>query len=33
MLKTNTWAYKIKGSNGEKIIGSFFEKELVLNKL
>ena len=32
LKKTNPWAYKIKDLNGEKIIGSFFEKELLLNK-
>ena len=26
VLKTNPWAYKIKDLNGEKIIGSFHEK-------
>ena len=29
VLKTNPWAYKIKDLNGEKIIGSFYEKELL----
>ena len=26
VFKTNPWAYKIKDSNGEKIVGSFYEK-------
>ena len=29
VLKANPWAYKIKDLNGEKIIGSFYEKELL----
>ena len=29
VLKTNAWAYKIKDLNGEKIIGTFYEKELL----
>ena len=33
VLKTNPWTYKIKDLNVEKIIGSFYEKELLLNKL
>ena len=33
VLKTNSWTYKIKDLNGEKIIGSFYEKELLLSKL
>ena len=33
MLKTNHWTYKIKNSNGEKIIGNFYEKVVLLNKL
>ena len=33
VLKTNPWTYKIKDLNGEKIIGSFYEKELLLSKL
>ena len=33
VLKTNPWTYKIKDLNGEKIIESFDEKELLLNKL
>ena len=32
-LKINTWKYKIKDLNGEKIIGSFYEKELLRRKL
>ena len=33
VLKTNPWTYKIKDLNGEKIIESFYEKELLLSKL
>ena len=33
VLKTNSWTHKIKGLNGEKIIGSFYEKELLLSIL
>ena len=29
VLKTNPWTYKIKDLNGEKIIGSSYEKELL----
>ena len=29
VLKTNLWTYKIKDLNGEKIIGSFYKKELL----
>ena len=29
VLKTNPWTYKIKDLKGEKIIGSFYEKELL----
>ena len=29
VLKTNLWTYKIKDQNGEKIIGSFYEKEFL----
>ena len=29
VLTTNPWTYKIKDLNGEKIIGSFYEKELL----
>ena len=31
VLKTNPWTYKLKNLNGEKIKGSFYEKELLLN--
>ena len=33
LLKTNTWTYKIKDLIGEKIIGSFYKKELLLSIL
>ena len=33
VLKTNPWTYKIKFLDGEKIIGGFYEKELLLSKL
>ena len=33
MLKTNPLTYKIKDLNGEKITGSFYENDLLLNKL
>ena len=33
VLKTNPWAYRIKDLNGEKIVGSFYDKELLLSKL
>ena len=33
VLKTNPWMYKLKGLNGETIIESFNEKELLLSKL
>ena len=33
ILKTNHWTDKIKDFNGEKIVGSFYEKELLLSKL
>ena len=33
VFKNNQWSYKIKDLNGEKIIGSFYEKELLLSKL
>ena len=33
VLKTNPWIYKIKGLNGETIVGSFYEKELLLSIL
>ena len=29
VLKTNAWTYKIKDLNGEKIIRTFYEKELL----
>ena len=29
VLKTNPWTDKIKDLNGEKIVGSFYEKELL----
>ena len=31
VLKTNPWMYRIKDSKGEKIIGCFYEKELLLS--
>ena len=33
VFKSSPWTYKIKDISGEKIIGSFFEKELLLNIL
>ena len=33
VLKTYLWTYKLKDLNGEKIIGSFYEKELLLSML
>ena len=33
VLKTNFWTYKTKDLNGEKIIGSFYERELLLSIL
>ena len=33
VLKANPWTYKIKDLNGEKIIRSFYEKELWQNIL
>ena len=33
MLKTNPWVHKIKYLKGEKIIGSLYEKELLLSNL
>ena len=33
VLKTNPWNHKSKDINGEKIIGSFYEKDLLLSKL
>ena len=32
-LKINSWIYEIKYLNGEIIIGSIYEKELLLSKL
>ena len=29
VLKANPWTYKIKYLNGEKMIGSFYEKQLL----
>ena len=33
VLKTDPWIYKIKDLNRENVIGSFYEKELLLSKL
>ena len=33
VLETTPWTYKIKNLDREKIIGRFFEKELLLSKL
>ena len=33
VLKINPWTYKMKDLNGEKVIGSFYEKELLMSKL
>ena len=33
VLKNNKWTNNIKDLNGEKIIESFYEKELLLSKL
>ena len=33
VLKSNSLTYKIKDLNGEKMIGSFYEKGLLLRKL
>ena len=33
VLKTNPWTYKLKDLNGEKIVGSFHEKELLFSVL
>ena len=33
VLKTNPWTHKIKDLNGKKIIGCFYEKELLQRKL
>ena len=32
VLKTNPWTYKVKDLNGEKMIGGFYEQEMLLNK-
>ena len=32
-LKTKSWTFKIKDLNGEIILGSFYEKELLRNIL
>ena len=31
VLKTNPWTYKLKDLNGGNLIGSFYEKELLLS--
>ena len=33
LFKINPWTNRIKDSKGEKMIGSFYEKELLLSKL
>ena len=33
VLKTKPWTYKVTDLNGQKIIGTFHEKELLLSKL
>ena len=33
VLKTNRWTYKLKDLNGDTIIGSFYEEELLLSVL
>ena len=33
VLKTNPWIQKFEDLNGEKVLGSFYEKELLLSKL
>ena len=33
VLKTNPWTYSFKDLNRKTVIGSFYEKELLLNKL
>ena len=33
VLKPNLWIHKVKDINGEKIMGSFHKKELLLSKL
>ena len=32
-MKSYSWTYKIKDSNGEQIVGSLYEKEMFLSKL
>ena len=33
VMKTNPWTHKVKDLKGEKIIGSFYEKDLLLSIL
>ena len=33
VLRTDSWIYKIQDLKEEKIIGNFYEKELLLSKL
>ena len=33
MFETNSWTYENKNLKGEKLTGSFYEKELLLNNL
>ena len=33
LLKPNSWTNKFKDLSGEKVMGSFYEKELLLSKL
>ena len=33
VLRTNSWADKFKDLNGDKLIGRFYEKELLLSIL
>ena len=33
VLETNPWTYKIKDLNGEKIIGRFCQRKVLLSKL
>ena len=33
VLKANPWTYKMTHLDGEKLLGSFHEKELLLSKL
>ena len=33
VLKNNPWIQKIKDLNGEKIIGRFYERELLLSRV